>query len=155
MRLALIAAGRLRAGPERDLVDDYLQRARQGGRRAGLSPIEEIEIEPRTADPGRATTALLEAGPTGGKRIVLDERGRHLTSTAFADHLARWRDQGAPAAALFIGPADGFAPSARETADMVWAFGAPTWPHRLVRVMAAEQIYRAVSLLTGTPYHRA
>lgn len=146
----------MRTGPERELVDDYLDRARAGGRQAGFMSVVEREIEPRgkTQDAVTLSQSLLEAAPAGTKRVVLDERGRHASSAEFAQMLGRWRDQGAPAAALFIGPADGFSAEARNSADWIWAFGAPTWPHRLVRVMAAEQLYRAVSILTGAPYHR-
>ena len=91
----------------------------------------------------------------GARRIVLDERGKTLTSEKFAERLASWRDEGAPAAALLIGGPDGHGTTARHGADLILSFGAMTWPHQLVRAMVAEQLYRAVTILTGHPYHRA
>lgn len=154
MRVALVAAGRLRAGPERDLVNDYLRRAEAVGRAATLTPIDEIEVEAKARGPAGETEALLAAVPEG-RLIALDERGENLGSEALSRKLAAWRDQGARATSLLIGGADGLAEPARARADLVVAFGRQTWPHRLVRVMAAEQVYRAATLLAGAPYHRS
>jgi len=154
MRLTVIAAGRLRAGPERTLVDDYLTRADKAGRGVGLHPVTETEIEPKGADARARTEALLAAAPEGARLVALDERGRAMASDAFAAKLADWRDGGARDAAFLIGEADGLDAIARQRADLVLAFGPQTWPHRLARVMLAEQLYRAVAILAGSPYHR-
>lgn len=154
MRVTIVAAGRLRAGPERALVDDYLERAGKTGRSLGIHPITENEIEPKGADAKARTAALIEAAPEGAKLVVLDERGRAMASEAFARKLGDWRDGGVRDAAFVIGEADGLHADARERADLVLAFGPQTWPHKLARAMLAEQIYRAVAILAGSPYHR-
>jgi 23S rRNA (pseudouridine1915-N3)-methyltransferase len=155
LRIALIAVGRLRAAPEQALARDYIARAHQAGRALGLSPIEVIEVEAKApSDPRTEAAALYKATPDHGKKILLDERGADLSSRRFAEKLAAWRDGGEPAVTLWIGGADGAAQSLRDQADEKIAFGRWTWPHRLVRVMAAEQIYRAVTILAHSPYHR-
>ena len=155
MRLALCAVGRLRAGPERALVDDYTQRFNRTGRALGLGPLTEIEVEDKrnTGMAGEAQL-LARALPTGARRVVLDERGERLDSRAFAQMLARMRDQGCADLAFVIGGADGLLPEFRGSADMALSLGAMVWPHMLVRVMLAEQLYRAAGILAGSPYHR-
>ena len=86
---------------------------------------------------------------------MLDERGTALSSQAFAEKLGRWCDDGARETRFLLGPADGHSAHTRETADLVMAFGPATWPHLLVRAMLSEQLFRAVSILQGHPYHRA
>ena len=155
MRIEILSIGRLKAGaPERDLVDRYLERARAGGRGIGLTGFEAVELADGKSPDAEAAT-LLSRMTTGAKRIVLDERGKTVSSETFAETLAAWRDEGAPAASLLIGGPDGHGTAARRGADLVLSFGAMTWPHQLVRAMAAEQIYRTVTILTGHPYHRA
>ena len=155
MRLHLCAVGRLRAGPERALVDDYLQRFDRTGRALGLGPAAEHEVEDRKGGGMAAEGALLaRAVPAGAALAVLDERGRMLSSPDLADTLARWRDGGRQDAAFVIGGADGVDPALRDRADLVLSFGAMVWPHLLVRVMLAEQLYRAATILAGSPYHR-
>ena len=155
MRLHLCAVGRLRAGPERALVDDYLQRFDRTGRALGLGPAAEHEVEDRKGGGMAAEGALLaRVVPAGAALAVLDERGRMLSSPDLADTLARWRDGGRQDAAFVIGGADGVDPALRDRADLVLSFGAMVWPHLLVRVMLAEQLYRAATILAGSPYHR-
>ncbi len=155
MRLGVIAAGRLKSGPERDLADDYRQRADAAGRGLGLGPVAEREIDPRKLTTREAeTAALLDAAPDGARLAVLDERGKALPSRAFAEQIAAWRDQGARDTAFLIGGAEGMTDAARERADLVLAFGPATWPHRLARVMLYEQIYRALTILGGAAYHK-
>lgn len=155
MRLHLCAVGRLRAGPERDLVDDYLQRLERTGRPLGLGPVTEHEVEDKRGG-GMAAEGLLltRAVPEGAALCVLDERGKTLSSPEFAQVLAGWRDQGRQEAAFVIGGADGVDPALRGRADLVLSFGRMVWPHMLVRVMLAEQLYRAATILSGSPYHR-
>lgn len=155
MRLHLCAVGRLRAGPERALVDDYLKRFDRTGRALGLGPVTEYEVEDKKGGGMAAEAALLsKVLPAGAAVIAMDERGRMMTSPGFADLLARFRDGGRQDAALVIGGADGLAPDLRAGADAVLSFGTMVWPHMLVRVMVAEQLYRAASILAGAPYHR-
>jgi len=155
MRLHLCAVGRLRSGPERALIDDYLKRLDRSGRPLGLGPCTEHEVEDRKGGGMEAEAALLaRACPAGAVRVVLDERGSLLSSPDFANRLARWRDDGVQDAAFLIGGADGLAPALRAEADLALSFGAMVWPHALVRVMLAEQLYRAATILAGSPYHR-
>jgi 23S rRNA (pseudouridine1915-N3)-methyltransferase len=153
LRLTLCAVGRLRGGPERALVDDYLDRFARTGRALGFAPVAEREVEAK-GGMGPEGEALLRAVPAGAVRVVLDERGARLTSPEFAARLAGWRDDGREAA-FVIGGADGLAAPLRDGADLAVSFGAMVWPHLLVRVMLAEQLYRAAAILSGTPYHRA
>ncbi len=155
MRVHLCAVGRLRAGPERALVDDYLKRFDRTGRALGLGPVSEVEVEDRKGGGMEAEAALLaRVVPQGAVLAVLDERGEVLSSPEFADRLARFRDAGRQDLAFVIGGADGIAPDLRGRADMALSLGRMVWPHMLVRVMLAEQLYRAASILAGAPYHR-
>ena len=156
MRLHVCAVGRLRAGPERDLADDYYNRFNRTGRPLGLGPVAEIEVEDKK-NLGMAAEAVLldRAIPAGALIAALDERGKVLSSPEFADQMAQWRDGGRQDLAFVIGGADGIDPGLRARADFAISFGRRVWPHRLVRVMLAEQIYRAATILSGGPYHRA
>ncbi len=156
MRVHICAVGRLRAGPERDLVDDYLTRFDRTGRSLGLGPVTEHQVEDKKNSGMTAEATLLERTvPNGAVLIALDERGRQISSPDLAGHLEKWRDAGRGDAAFLIGGADGLAPDLRNRADLTLSFGAMVWPHMLVRVMLAEQLYRAASILSGAPYHRA
>ena len=156
MRLHVCAVGRLRAGPERDLVDDYYTRLDRTGRALGLGPVAELEVEDKKNLGMAAEAVLLErAIPAGALIVTLDERGRVLSSPEFADQLAGWRDGGRQDVAFVIGGADGIDPGLRARAEFSLSFGRMVWPHMLVRVMLAEQLYRAATILGGGPYHRA
>jgi len=155
MRLHVCAVGRLRAGPERDLADDYMLRFDRTGRPLGLGPITEHEVEDKKNLGMAAEAVLLErAIPSGALLATLDERGRVMSSPDFAEQLARWRDAGRQDVAFVIGGADGIAPVLRDRAEFSLSFGKMVWPHMLVRVMLAEQLYRAATILGGGPYHR-
>ena len=155
MRVHLCAVGRLRAGPERALIDDYVTRFNRTGRALGLGPFSEAEVEDRKGGGMEAEAVLLSrAVPAGAFTVVMDERGRTMTSPEFADQLAKWRDAGRQDVAFCIGGADGLAPAFRDNADFALSFGAMVWPHMLVRVMLSEQLYRAANILSGGPYHR-
>lgn len=155
MRVHICAVGRLRAGPEKDLIDDYLTRFDRTGRALGLGPIQILEVEDKKNGGMPAEAALLRrAIPDGAVICVLDERGRVETSPDFANRLGAWRDQGQGDVAFVIGGADGIAKELRQDADHALSFGKMVWPHMLVRVMVAEQLYRAASILAGGPYHR-
>lgn len=156
MRIHLCAVGRLRSGPERVLLDDYVQRFDRTGRSLALGPLIEHEVEDKKNLGMSAEADLLDrAIPSGALLVTLDERGKLLTSPEFAGLLAQWRDQGRQDVAFVIGGADGIDPSLRAKADASISFGKMVWPHMLVRVMLAEQMYRAASILAGLPYHRA
>ena len=155
MRLRIRAVGRLRDGPEARLVKDYLARTARTGARLGLGPATVEEVEDRSGGGREAEAALLLRGiPPGAALCVLDERGRLLDSPAFAARLADWRDAGTRDAVFVIGGADGVAAPLREGAGLLLSLGPMVWPHMLVRVMLAEQLYRATSILSGGPYHR-
>lgn len=155
MRLHVCAVGRLRSGPERALIDDYVARLERTGRLLGFTALVEHEVEARRGGAEAEAELLARTIPPGAALCCLDERGRTLTSPAFAQHLAAWRDAGRQDAAFLIGGADGHSPALRARADLVLSFGAMVWPHLLVRVMLAEQLYRAATILSGSPYHRA
>lgn len=154
MKLSIVAVGRLRGGPEAALISDYLDRFAKAGRPLGLGPVSLVEVEDKKGGGRAAEAALLaRAIPEGAALVVLDERGEMLSSPAFADRLANWRDQ-ARDVCFVIGGADGIDPALRGRADLAISFGRMVWPHLLVRVMLAEQLYRAATILAGSPYHR-
>jgi 23S rRNA (pseudouridine1915-N3)-methyltransferase len=160
MRLLVIAVGRLKSGPERDLVERYRERFSDLARRLGFRAVEVHEItESRARD---TTTRMAEEAaaiksliPEGAITVALDERGKAVDSATFAKQLGRWRDESTANVVFVIGGADGLSPELRRTIKTVFAFGAATWPHQLVRIMLMEQIYRAATILAGHPYHRA
>ncbi|WGH77218.1 23S rRNA (pseudouridine(1915)-N(3))-methyltransferase RlmH [Jannaschia ovalis] len=154
MKLHLVAVGRLRKGPEKVLVDDYLDRFARTGRALGLPPINLVELDARGAGQGAEADLIARALPPGAAVAILDERGRQLTSPELARQIETWRDQ-ARDVAFVIGGADGLTDELRARADLAISFGAVVWPHMLVRVMLAEQLYRAAAILAGAPYHRA
>lgn len=156
MRVTICAVGRLRTGPEKTLIDDYLTRFDRTGRAMGLGPACVTEVEDRKGGGMAAEAELLrKATPRGALLCILDERGKVLSSPDFAGRLADWRDSGRADLALVIGGADGIDPALRAQADFSISFGKMVWPHMLTRVMLAEQLYRAATILAGTPYHRA
>ncbi len=160
MRLLLIGVGRLKGGPERELFERYFRRLAGLARTMGIAGVDLREIEEgraRRPEDRRAEEArlILADMPKGATLALLDERGAALTSAQWAAEIGGARDAAAPAYALVIGGPDGLDPSLREKAQRILSFGAVTWPHQLVRVMAAEQLYRSLSILAGHPYHRA
>lgn len=156
MRVHICAVGRLRQGPERDLYDDYLTRFDRTGRALALGPAQLTEVEDKKGGGMSAEAALLQrAIPNGALICTMDERGKVMSSPAFAQQLGSWRDQGRQDVVFVIGGADGIDPALKAQADASLSFGKMVWPHMLVRVMLAEQLYRAASILAGSPYHRA
>jgi 23S rRNA (pseudouridine1915-N3)-methyltransferase len=155
MRIHLCVVGRLRKGPEKELIDDYLKRFEKTGRAFGLGPVSVHEVEDRKGGGMGAEADLLRrALPKGAVICAMDERGSVISSPDFAGRLGRWRDTGTQDLALIIGGADGIDPALRAEADFLLSFGQMVWPHMLVRVMLSEQLYRAAQILAGTPYHR-
>ncbi len=160
MRLTVAAIGRLKSGPEFDLVSNYAARIRTAGRQLGISAFELQEFEAPRGASGATRQALeseliAKAAEKATRRIVLDETGKMVSSQDLAALLRRWQDQGAAEIAFLIGGADGHDAALAAKADLVIAFGRATFPHMLVRVMLVEQIYRAMTILAGHPYHRA
>jgi 23S rRNA (pseudouridine1915-N3)-methyltransferase len=160
MRLVVIAIGRLKKGPERELAERYRERFDDIGRKLGFRGLEIHEIsESRARDAATRTTeeaaAISALIPQKYVLVALDERGKSIDSASFAQHLGRFRDEGVENTIFTIGGADGLSPDLRRKAKLTVAFGAATWPHQMVRVMLLEQIYRAATILAGHPYHRA
>ena len=159
MRLLIAAVGKLKQGPERELLTHYFARIEALGRKLGLGPLSLIEIpESRAAS---ATVrcrdeakALLAKLPPSYRQICLDRAGTHFSSEGFAVRLGKFRDGGADGLAFVIGGADGLGGEALAKADMRLSLGAMTLPHGLVRIVLAEQLYRAETILSGHPYHR-
>ncbi|MEO1681447.1 MAG: 23S rRNA (pseudouridine(1915)-N(3))-methyltransferase RlmH [Pseudomonadota bacterium] len=156
MNLTIVAVGRARSGPEVQLVSDYMSRTARTGRSLGIADAAVKEVEDkRGAGPSGEADLLRRALPKDCALVCLDERGKQVSSPDLATMLASWRDAGQRDVAFVIGGADGLDPDLRAEADIVLSFGQMVWPHMLARVMLAEQLYRAVSILAGTPYHRA
>jgi 23S rRNA (pseudouridine1915-N3)-methyltransferase len=157
--LSLLAVGRLKNGPERELVERYRQRIEGIGRSlgvAGFDIAELVESRARRDDDRRAEEAdafLEKAGSS--VLIAFDERGKSPTSEAFAERIRHWRDEGRSGVACIIGGPDGLDPKVRQRADLVVSFGALTMPHQIVRALVVEQLYRALTIIAGHPYHRA
>lgn len=157
MRLVLAAMGRLGDTPENRMARDYLARATATGRALGFTSADLIEAEPRKGGgplKAREAEALIQAAGDGAVLIACDEHGEGLSSRQIAARFDKLKDGGEKRLVLMIGGADGLDADLLARARFRLAFGPQTWPHALVRVMAAEQIYRAVSILAGTPYHR-
>ena len=158
MKITVIAVGRLKNGPERDLLERYVDRAARAGRQLGLTfdlrELAESAARSASVRKDEEAAAIRAAVPAGAPLVALDERGRALDSRGFAERIATWRDQGTGNLAIAIGGADGLGKAVLAAADLRLAFGALTWPHQLVRILLAEQLYRTVTILSGHPYHR-
>jgi 23S rRNA (pseudouridine1915-N3)-methyltransferase len=159
MRLTIAAIGRLKDAGERDLIVRYMKRM-SSGRAVGLTPVTIEELaESRAADAGARqedeAARLLSLTADCDFRIVLDERGRAMTSAEFARYLAARRDDGVKATSILLGGPDGHAADLRASAGLTLSLGPMTLPHGLARVVLVEQIYRAITILSGHPYHRA
>ncbi|MFP5329859.1 MAG: 23S rRNA (pseudouridine(1915)-N(3))-methyltransferase RlmH [Alphaproteobacteria bacterium] len=138
MLLHIVARGKIGRSPESELVDRYLKRISW--------PVKLTELP----DSGRSPPEL----PPNSVSILLDERGKALSSMELANRLEAWRDSGKREARFSIGGADGHLAAERDSADLLLSFGPATWPHLLVRAMLAEQLFRATAILANHPYHR-
>lgn len=159
MKIVVHAVGRMKTGPEQLLADRYFDRFAKSGSALGLEfggVAETAESRARTADERRREEAarLEQAMSPDTALILLDERGKNLSSEEFASRMAALRDRGRKRLAIAIGGADGHDAALRGRAELVLSFGAQTWPHQMVRIMLAEQLYRAATILAGHPYHR-
>jgi 23S rRNA (pseudouridine1915-N3)-methyltransferase len=159
MRLVIAAVGRLKDGPERELLDRYLKRLAQTGRGLGLAPVDMLETPEGRADSAALrqadeATRLLKLTAACDVLIALDETGRSMTSRAFAGQIAKCRDGGRQGLGLVIGGADGHGEAVMTKAVLKLSLGQMTLPHGLARIVLAEQLYRATTILAGHPYHR-
>lgn len=154
MNLIIYAFGKIKKGePEDILCEDYLFRANQIGKNLGFAKIEIIEAVSKSVDEN--DDAVLAKLGNDGFLIILDETGSDYTSIKFAKNLEKLRDSGTKTVLLAIGGADGHGQKLKNKANLSIKFGSFTWPHKMVRFMLCEQIYRALSILANTPYHRA
>ena len=159
MRLSLLAVGRLKNGPERELLERYRQRIEGLGRSLGVTGLDVVEIPEsrarRDSDRRAEESAAILDRAGASLLIAFDERGKSPSSEGFAARIQQWRDAGAAGIACVIGGPDGLDPEILRRAQMVVAFGALTMPHQIVRSLVAEQLYRALTIIAGHPYHRA
>jgi 23S rRNA (pseudouridine1915-N3)-methyltransferase len=156
LKLQILSVGKLKAGPESLLCEDYLKRLRGLGKQAGISQVTVLEFAESQA-PAAALRREEEAGHlarAASKRIILDERGKAFSSLELANLLRKHLEQGTPDLAILIGGPDGHTDGIRSSGQTI-SFGPMTWPHRLVRVMLLEQLYRSVTIMLNHPYHRA
>ena len=158
MLITIAAIGKLKAGAERELLDRFVERAASAGRNLGLTftlrEFPESRAGSAATRKAEEAAAMLTAVPAGGTLVALDEGGKNLGSRTFAERIAKWRDGGTAGLVLAIGGPDGHGPTLLEKAALRLAFGEMTWPHQFARVMLAEQLYRAVTIISGHPYHR-
>lgn len=159
MRFTLTCVGKMKAGAEKDLLDRYLDRARKTGRGLGISDVRVVELaESRAQRPedrkAEEAQALLGTVAGSARIVALDENGKNLTSADFSLKLESWKDQGISDVMFAIGGADGHGQALIARADLKLALGAMTWPHQIARILLAEQIYRAMTIQSGHPYHR-
>ena len=160
MKLIVGAVGKMRRSPELDLFTDYMSRAEKIARNYGLTGPTLSEIEAPKSLSGEAlkrreSALMLKTLPDEAAVVAMDEGGKPLSSEAMRHLLVTERDRGAAALAFVIGGADGHGEAILGRSVKTFSFGAATWPHMLVRVMLAEQLYRAMTMLAGHPYHRA
>lgn len=160
MKVSVHAVGRMKAGPEKELADRYFERFSKSGPALGLEfagVAETAESRAQSASERKRDEAdrLRSQLSAGSALLLLDERGKNLSSEALSDWIAVLRDSGRRGLVIAIGGPDGHDATLRETADLVISFGAQTWPYQIVRIMLAEQLYRTATILAGHPYHRA
>ena len=154
MRFTLFCIGKMKAGADKELFDRYIDRARKTGRGLGVTEVilnEMPESRAQRADDRKAEEArgILAALNAGARLVVLN-----LTSPAFSQKLEAWKDEGVPDVVFAIGGADGHGQEVLSRADLKLALGAMTWPHQIARILLAEQVYRAMTIQSGHPYHR-
>lgn len=154
MHITIISVGKVKSGPTKDMTDDYAGRFAKAGPSLGFRSIKLVEVASGGGLDAEGDRIIAKV-PNGAKTIRLDEFGHQYTSKAFAKQIAKLRDQGTPDLCFLIGSAEGYSQAVREAYPDTMALGPQTWPHRLVKVMLTEQIYRAASILGGLPYHKA
>lgn len=160
MRITIIAVGKMKSGPERELVDRYLSRAKASGKNLslldfGVHELTESRASSASARKAQEAKAILAAAPENVNIIALDEIGKTQTSQKFANMLATQNDNGVKNLVFVIGGPDGLDQSVRAKAKLILSFSPLTWPHQIVRLLLSEQLYRTTTILSGHPYHRA
>ena len=160
MRVSVIAVGRGRDGPDQAWMREYTERFDGLARNLGISALQIVEVEEKRplkgAERKRREAELIEKSiPEGAHIVILDESGKQLSSRDFAGRIQQLRDDGIRDLVFVIGGADGLDQSIRQRAGLTLAFGKQTWPHMMVRLMLAEQLYRSLTILAGHPYHKA
>lgn len=160
MRIIIAAVGRLKDGAERDLIDRYIGRLEATGRPLAIGPVQVLEqVEGRAGDVDarKADEAdrLLKSVSAADQRVVLDAGGKMVSSEAFAEWLRAVRDGGTRTLAFLIGGPDGHGSGVLAAANLRLSLGPMTLPHGLARIVLAEQLYRAATIISGHPYHRA
>lgn len=160
MDVSVLAIGRLKAGPESELFGRYLERARKCGKVLGFRSFEVTELpESRAVRVGDRITAeaaaIFSALPRNARAVCLDAGGELLDSGAFASLLRREAVSAAGPVSFVVGGPDGLGAEVLQAAALRISFGRVTWPHQLARILLAEQLYRAMTILSGHPYHRA
>ncbi len=154
MHVTLISVGKLKKGPEKELVDDYVSRFNKSGPGIGLRSLKLVDLSSGGGLEAEGKL-ILNAVPAGAVTIRLDEHGPAWPSVKLANQMAKLRDAGTTELCFLIGGAEGYSDAVREAFPQTLALGPQTWPHRMVKAMIAEQLYRSVSLLAGLPYHKA
>ena len=155
MKLIIRAAGSIKRGPERDLINDYLKRANNLAKATGLNGIMEQEVDVRSCrNRTESTEKLFKCSADPRSIIVLDENGKNLSSRQFSQGIQSHIQDQRSEIYFVIGEADGFDPEKIPSGVTKWSLGKQTWPHKLVRVMICEQVYRSLSIINNTPYHR-
>ena len=154
MKLSILAVGPSKSGPEHDLTHDYCKRFGPLGAPLGLGGVELVTVK-SGGGLDKEGARLLDKCPKGARVLRLDEHGPTWASVKLAEKLRVWRDEGERALVFMIGGAEGYSQEVHQAAPDTLALGPQTWPHLLVRVMLAEQLYRAASILARTPYHKA
>jgi 23S rRNA (pseudouridine1915-N3)-methyltransferase len=152
MKITISAIGKGKQSALTELSSSYLKRLPW---QVSICEHEEKKPLPEAQLKASEAKLLRSSVPNGARRVVLDERGKLLDSKAFATQFERWQDEGVGQVAFMIGGAAGHNPSVIDEADLVLSLGKMTWPHMLARAMLIEQIYRAYTILTGHPYHKA
>ncbi|HHB82756.1 MAG TPA: 23S rRNA (pseudouridine(1915)-N(3))-methyltransferase RlmH [Devosia sp.] len=160
MRISIIGVGKMKNGPERELVNRYQSRARASGKNLGLSDFNIIELSESRAASSKSrkaeeATAILKIIPAEAQIVALDETGQTLTSQKFADFIESNNDNGKKHLVFIIGGADGLDQKIRQRASLVLSFSPLTWPHQIVRILLCEQLYRMTTILSRHPYHRS
>lgn len=160
MRLTVIAVGRLKSGPERELCERYSKRLSDLGRSLALGPLKTIEFNESRATGAAArqdeeARQIIARSPASARVVLLDESGTTLTSAALAEMLGEWRDAGIGDICFAIGGPDGHGKAAHDAAHTTLSLGRLTLPHGLARIVLMEQLYRSATILAGHPYHRA
>ena len=155
MKINICAIGQIKSSPEVAMVNDYVDRFERIGKNIGLGPIKIIEKESKKSGILSEGKVLLASIPNNSIICILDEKGTDLDSLAFAKKIEHWRDSLNLDLSLVIGGAGGLSNEIKNKAHHSISFGKMVWPHRLIRVMITEQLYRAASIISGSPYHKA